>query len=417
MRIGFYIKKEGKELFQMKKVIAFLGFASLYPLILNVIATTPLIPLKDALYMALLVTACVSSELIYIVMMEEIKKQTFDMVLLSGYPAKNIVLAKMFFPIVLALGAVIAAIGVNNLGSFVIPKMVLIDGMDITDVIMLFLAAFLSGLSTLYLMLGVKSYQSKTLTINVAGVVAAFMGLHVAKKYVNGGILLVGVGLIAIMLYMLAVFRILNRQNRGRDTVRRDWIQFTGKEDTVSKSLRKRNLQRFARQKAGIAKLCIIMMGIIMVNSLPVQNEFYRKVMIVFENYMLITVFTMDFYYESAKQEIYARMDEILQVAGISRRSNFSSIRRGCLLIGMCAGMLLYGITYLENRIASGRFLYCGAEGISFFVLLFLCLHVCQQCVLYGLKSVKEERIVKIAVFILCCMVMAGWFGLIFAIK
>lgn len=77
MKIGFYIKKEGKELFQIKKVIAFLGFASLYPLILNAIATTPLIPLEDALYMALLVTACVSSELVYIVMMEEVKKTDF----------------------------------------------------------------------------------------------------------------------------------------------------------------------------------------------------------------------------------------------------------------------------------------------------------------------------------------------------
>lgn len=339
------------------------------------------------------------------------------MVLLSGYPAKNIVLAKMFLPMFLASGSIIAAIGINNLGTFFVQKMIRIEGMDITDFGMLFLAAFVGGLSTLYLMLGARSYQSKTLTINVAAVVAVFMGIHFAKEYVNDAILLAGALLITVMLYTLAVSRILNRQDREWDVVKGDWIRFTGKENTISKSLRRRNLQRLVRQRTEIAKLCLIVIGIIMMNSLPVQTEFYRKVILVFENYVLVIVFTMDFYYEFAKLEVYAHMDEILQVAGISRQANFSSIRRECLLLGEGIGFFIYGITYLENKIVSGRFLYCGVEGSSFFVLLFLCLYVCQQCTIYGLKSVKEERIVKIAVFIVCCSIMAVWFWLIFMIQ
>lgn len=404
MNIMFFIRKEIKELAQCKKVYFLLLFCISYQLILNVIAKTPVFPIEESLYLASFITACVSAEFVYMAMIGEVKTGTLKIILLSRYKAEKFVFAKIFIPSVVAIAVTFLGIGINNLGALFIDKAVAITSLGIMDYLMIILAVMVCSLSTLLMIINMKNYSNTTLTYNVVGVAAIFILFHFLEEYIAKEYFIVIALVIMIGLYIANVYSVNHKRfNHVKPAEKRGSV-FTGREDCWWKSICRREYKKLLTQKKLGIKLILLLVGMFIINSYPLQNEVVRKLFIFMEMYLLISVLTLDLYFELAKQEIYAKTDEILQLAGIKQNKNLFIILEICYFIGAAIGILFFGILYFLSVVRGMDYTFRAIEIIGYFVMLLFSFFVCYGFILRGLKNVKEEHIIRIAIYGLCAI-------------
>ncbi len=412
MKIMFFIRKEIKELVQCKKVFFLCLFSVSYQLILNVIAKTPVLPLEELLYLASFITACVSAEFIYITMIGEVKNGTLDLILLSGYKAEKFVFAKIFMPCVMAIAITLLGIGINNLGAVFIEKAVFITNVDIMDYVMIILAVVVCSLSALFMMLNMKQYNNTTLTCNVVGVAAIFILFHFLEKYVAKNYFVAIAVVIIIGLYLATAYSLNHKRFEHTKSEEQNSV-FTGKEDCWWKSICRREYKKLLMQKKLILKLIILLIGMVTMNLFSLEGELYRKISIFIEMYIMISVLTLDLYFELAKQEIYAKTNEILQLAGIKKEKNLFVIFEICYFIGTAIGILFFGITYLLSVFNGVNYPFHIMEVVGYFIMLLFSFFICYGFILLGLKNMKEEHIIRIAIYGFCCVISFLYFWFI----
>ena len=399
MNIMFFIRKEIKELAQCKKVYFLLLFCVLYQLILNVIATTPVISLEKALYLASFITACVSAEFVYMAMIGEVKTGTMELILLSRFKAEKFVFAKIFIPSVMAIVVTFLGIGVNNLGALFIDKAVAITNLDLMDNLMIILAVVICSLSTLFMMINMKQYNNTTLTFNVIGVAAVFILFRFLENFIAKQYFVVIAVVIMIGLYIANIYSVNHKRFNYVKSAEKRCSVFTGREDCWWKSIFMREYKKVLMQKKLAIKLIVLLIGMITMTSFSIERELFRKIFIFMEMYLMISVMTLDLYFELAKQEIYANTDEILQLAGINKKKNLFVIFEICYFLGTVIGILLFGILYVLSLLRGMDYPFRGMEIIGYFVMLLLGFFICYGFILRGLKNVKEEHIIRISIY------------------
>ncbi|SFB73109.1 hypothetical protein [Butyrivibrio sp. YAB3001] len=409
----FFIRKEIKELLQCKKVYFLLLFCVVYQFILNVIAKTPLLPIEESLYLASFITACVSAEFVYMAMIGEMKTGTMELILLSRFKAEKFVFAKIFMPSVMAIVVTFLGIRINNLGALFIDKAVAITNVGIMDNLMIIMAAVICSLSTLFMVINMKQYNTTTLTCNVIGVAAVFILFHFLEVFIAKKYFIVIAAVIMIVLYIANVYSVNHKRFNHEKAAGKQCSVFTGREDCWWKSICMREYKKLLMQKKLAIKLIVLLIGMITMNSFSLEGELYRKIFIFTEMYLMISVITLDLYFELAKQEIYAKTDEILQLAGISKKKNLFVIFEICYFLGAVIGILLFGILYVLSLLRGMNYPFRAVEIIGYFVMLLLSFFICYGFILRGLKNVKEEHIVRISIYGLCAITSFLYFWLI----
>jgi hypothetical protein len=380
---------------------------------LNVIAKTPVLPLEEALYLASFITACVSAEFVYMAMIGEVKTGTMELILLSRFKAGKFVLAKIFMPSVMAIAVTFLGIGINNLGALFIDKAVAITNVDIMDNLMIILAVAICSLSTLFMMMSMKQYNNTTLTCNVIGVATIFISFHFLEIFIAKKYFIVIAVVIMIGLYIANVYSVNHKRFNHVKSAEKQCSVFTGREDCWWKSIYKREYKKLLMQKKLVIKLIVLLIGMITMNSFSLERELYRKIFIFMEMFLMISVMTLDLYFELAKQEIYAKTDEILQLAGINKTKNLFVIFEICYFLGAVIGILLLGILYVLSLLRGMNYPFRGMEIIGYFVILLFCFFICYGFVLRGLKNVKEEHIIRISIYGFCGITSFLYFWLI----
>lgn len=397
MNILFFLKKELVELKQCKKIIIYLFVAVLYQTMLNLIANNPVIPLGQVLYLLSFVTACFSAEIVYAEMVEELRAGTFDIILLSRCRIGKIIVVKNLIASCIASIVCFLGIFINNIVAQFVDKMVFISGLRSIDYLLLVFAAIVCGLTTFISMLQMKEISNKIITFNMVAVLSIFVGLYYIS-FIIGAIQTMTAVLIMIgLLYYSAVNRLKKRKKKENIHNRR--LAFSEKDDTLLKCIAKRECIKLVDRKNVIRKIVLIVIIFILANTNISRSLLADRILPFAELFILQSVFVMDLYFEFVKDEIYAKMDDILYLAGINRRKNTGIPLIFVIILGCISGLLFAGMNNMIMQCIDRGLLFGIRHFIIYLVTLVLNAYLCQGFMMRFLKSIKEERIVRIYIY------------------
>lgn len=397
MNILFFLRKELVELKQCKKIIIYLFVAVLYQTMLNLIANNPVIPLGQVLYLLSFVTACFSAEIVYAEMVEELRAGTFDIILLSRCRIGKIIVVKNLIASCIASIVCFLGIFINNIVAQFVDKMVFISGLRSIDYLLLVFAAIVCGLTTFISMLQMKEISNKIITFNMVAVLSIFVGLYYIS-FIIGAIQTMTAVLIMIgLLYYSAVNRLKKRKKRENIHNRR--LAFSEKDDILLKCIAKRECIKLVDRKNVIRKSVLIVIIFILANTNISRSLLADRILPFAELFILQSVFVMDMYFEFVKDEIYAKMDDILYLVGISRRKNTGIPLIFVIILGCISGLLFVGMNNMIMQCIDRGLLFGIRHFIIYLVTLVLNGYLCQEFMMRFLKSIKEERIVRIYIY------------------
>ena len=113
----------------------------------------------------------------------------------------------------------------------------------------------------------------------------------------------------------------------------------------------------------------------------------------------------MDFYFNSAKQEIYEKMEDILKMVGISKSKNLLLSLGIYVMLGTISGLLIFLILNIVSKVGTGFAWFGLKEILLYLIQLLFCGMACFIMLSKGLKSMREERIVKIFSYGVCFLI------------
>jgi len=391
-----FVKKEIAELKHCKKILLLLGVALIYPTFLNLLADKPVVPLGLALKLSAFLSVCLSAEVVYILMIDEIKKGTFDILLLSKCRIGKALLVKVSIASLLGVLAALGGFLVNNLGTVFIEKIIAIEVITWYDLVQFVMASVICAMSALYLMLRFRKYNNTCLTGNILVVAVSFIVLYIVSGYINKGLLLIAEVAVAVLLYYGMLGR-LKEETVKKETKCTTKSVFSVRDNTWLKVILKREWKRILDRKGVAVKLGILFFLFLFSNQkLGEYEELFKEWILALEIFSLQLVFIMDLYFNSVKQEIYEKMEDTLNMVGISKSKNLLLSLGIYVMLGTISGLLFFGILNMVTVIGTG-FAWFGIKEILLYLMqLLLCGMACFIMLRWGLNSIREERIVKI---------------------
>lgn len=399
-----FIKKEIAELKQCKKLILLILVALIYQLFLNIIADNPVIPIGKALYLSSFISVCLSAEIVYILMVDEFKKGTFDIILLSKCKVEKLLLVKIMISSIIAIISTGFGRVINNVGALFIEKVVPINGLSLFDYLQIVFAGIICAMSAMYFMLKLKKYDNTYLTWNIIAVSACFIVVNFVSGAMNSNILIV-IWITSIIFIYKGILGSIYNKKVNRHSNKRKKQLFTENDNTWYRSISKRELTKLLEKKGTLFKLMIMVIGFVIINSIMSTDQLSQKLVVWIELFMFQMIFVMDIYFDLAKQEVYAKMDDILQLAGVSKRKNFLMIGGISTLLGMMGGIIFFAVGNMVELYTGDGILLTLKDIIIYFMMLILCSTMCYVNVTKSLKSMKEERIVRLFTYGLCLVI------------
>lgn len=391
-----FIYKEIKEILQCKKIILYIIFSIIYPSILNLIANNPIVPLENLLKMSLIFTAEVSMEIIYVTMSEEIQKGTFDILLLSDMSRLKIVIFKNILPSLSGIAVVFLGIGVNNLLSLMIEKFILIRDIDGLDVI-LWISVSMIGSLTGFLITIKRNAKHSVITGTLFIIFMFFSALSVLEKILNayGFIAMCFLLVIAMLNYVLTVMK----QQRFNKMEVESKIHFSDEDDSVEKSLWKRDIMRCFLRKRVFVKICFFL-GSILLFLMQKKVQGIEQGLILLLLFVYEMVWVMDVVFDTIKLEKYSNMQEILQIANIGLKQNYNVFVHRMMYMSVIITLIfmIIPIVLIQDII-----------GIRYIVLYSISViincNICKYVVIKHLEGIKHERVVRLLIYILSLIV------------
>ena len=400
-----FVKKELAELRHCKKVLLLLGVALIYPLFLNLLADKPVVPLGLALKLSAFLSVCLSAEVVFMLMVDEIKKGTFDILILSKCRIGKALLVKVSIAALLGVLATMGGFLINNCGSIFIEKVIAIEAITLYDLIQFMMASVICAMSALYLMLRFRKYDNTYLTGNILVVAVGFIVLYVVSGYINKGIILIAEVAVAFLLYY-GMIRRLKEESVKKEAKCTTKSVFSERDNTWFKVIQKREWKRILVRKSVAVKLGILFFIFLFSNQkIEGYGEMLRGLILALELFSLQLVFIMDFYFNSAKQEIYEKMEDILKMVGISKSKNLLLSLGIYVMLGTISGLLIFLILNIVSKVGTGFAWFGLKEILLYLIQLLFCGMACFIMLSKGLKSMREERIVKIFSYGVCFLI------------
>ncbi len=166
--LGKFLLKDFNEVRNSFKVLIVILLSITLPTILNMIATNPVLPIETLMTPVAIFSACISAEILFFLMINEVKYKMFDVFLVSRISKIKLVLCRVAFPIIIGFVCAILGVFLNNfiVGIFVDYGYVSIT-FNIVIAIVFLVSAILSSLIEFLVIIfnGNTDVQKHTLTI------------------------------------------------------------------------------------------------------------------------------------------------------------------------------------------------------------------------------------------------------------
>lgn len=396
-----FIKKEIREILCSKRLLMSISFGVFFCTFMNVIAnipgSTPMfnMDIYKALLCINLLTLSLGTDIVYVLMVEEVSYGTFDMIRLSRCSDRTIVILKCVLPVVVSLTIFTLSITINNIFALFSGRLIKLSIVDIWYWLWAVLAAIGCNLLELY-----RCLSSKT-TVPANNNVIAFIGgaFYAVTFYFRERFELIMLMLVAVSTYCLFLFtkNVLKRSRKSRKKSK--LYLFKIADGNQVRTMISREIIKALEMKAAIFKLVNYLL-VLSVMLICIPQSVFKNIIGALCLYLVALVFSGDIYLESIKLEIYENVQDILSLSKISREKNYLYILVSTTLMGIIYGGILFSILFAISHYLGIKFMLFKCL-LLYFSVLFIS-GICAfgvSCKLY--KSLKDSKMVKRYVYIL----------------
>ena len=401
-----FIKKELNEILYSKRLIISLLAGTFCCVFMNIVANMPgsepifNFDIVRGLLCVNYLVIFVCSDIVYITMVEEISYGTFDILCISKIKKRKILLLKCALPIVISLILFAVSIIINNIVSSFSSKLFFLH----TDA-WYWIFAVMASMGCNFAEFG-KCMNTKhqlpsgnNLWTFVCGSIYAISYYYMVKF---GPIMFA----MAICLTCIMYFFALHKINKITVLSETNYIEkkLNILDGNYIKSIFSRELKRTLSLKSEIFRIVYYTITLIIIQVVLPENV-YKNIFIYILLYMLALVISVNIFLESVRMEIYEKMDELLTLAKIDKKSNYKLIMLFSISLGMLICIIysvLLWILYMIKIVKSIRWNYY----ITYlFILIFsgICSYMLACKHFNNLKAFKQ---IKKSVYLITAIVL-----------
>lgn len=415
MNVYFFLRKELMEIKQCKKVLLYVMLSSIYPLILNIIANNPLIPLEKGLYLSTIIIACLSGEIIYLTMMEEIKTGTLDMILLSRYKIEKVVILKIIFPSLIAMLASFIGIMINNIVSLYNNNVIALHGYGVVELFFILSSSIFCSIVTIFFMSYRRKADSKVVTFVIALVVILFSILYLGSFVLNDKYIIITIIALTVLAYIITIKSFIYSGEQFHKK-RYSNLSLTERDNNFLRCILKREAIKLLTKKMVFLKYFGMAISFIIVNLRLLDSDKLTHIIFLIEIFMINLVFVIDIYFESAKYEKYAKIDDILIIAGIRKQTNYVMPLIIIFILGIICNIFFMAINNIFFRLNDFSMVFTFGHVFLCICSLICSLLICYTLIVKSLRTLKEERVIRIFIYFATVLVFVCLSFLLFYI-
>ena len=405
------IKKELKSILYSKKILISIAFACLYMLILDIVAVLPFstpifnIGIGRMLKGFSLIGAFLCSEIIFYSMIDENRYKTWDIIKLSKISINKIILSKIFVPTTISITVIYISAFINNIGKKFVDELYYVPFLNLKY----FFIIFFCSLGVQLFSMG-RCANREEMFANTDYVSCVFNLLYVIVFWMEE---LIGVYtvLLSMLLTVIAYLYTLKKFVRMSDEKRKRLYYYRIKKEGKIEAFFAREMGRLLANKKGLIKLAGVFVCSPFIFNIPYKNIVKLILFMVLSFQILITI-VLDINLESIFSEKKENMEDVLAVAGISKKINylysakFSIIITGLVFVLMA---ILNIILFFMNKSVVGIWIVMvGFLITSIFSLIYTCLYTSRHFL--DLKDVKLIRknvtICSAVIYLLVCGIL-----------
>lgn len=240
---------------------------------------------------------------------------------------------------------------------------------------------------------GVLITSLKTATNNYAVLIisAVYAFLYYVANSVGYGIMFSSAVGITGIFYFLAWWKLEHRAVASHKMKRK--IVFSIQDGNYRRAILSREFKKMAALKVIMLKLLsMLIFSVIFICKAP--EGIVKELMLLMVIYFLAMTFSGNIYFNSAKTELYEKMEDILLLSGISRKKNLRLALGFVLVCGNIMGVCYFAICKsfaLLRGVSFSAFLYF----MYYFIALVIGGMIAYIFTFKYLKSLKDERLMR----------------------
>lgn len=345
-----FIIKDFNEFKRSKKILLIMSVFVIYPMTLNIIANKPLIPIEFIIMPSVVITAGLSGELLYFLMINEIQYNIFDVFLVSKMNRFKLILCRLSLPVVCSFLLALMSMCVNNsVASHFVNQTYVEVQINFETLLTLIAIATISGLIEFgIIMIFNKKLVAEKHTFTTAISVAVLIAMYVV--FITFGIFTFVITSTILILSLITLdyclINIYKRPNKIKYINFNKSIFPDKKLSTISGLLRKdiviSNFNVFM-----VLKLLIVATFPILINSININNIHLLKSIYRTSLYFVCHFGVANILFPILSEEKINRYTDIFQVAKINKFKLYFSraiLPIGTTFLGLLFVLLITGV-------------------------------------------------------------------------
>lgn len=399
-----FIKKEIREIFYSRRIFIYLFFACFYCLILNVLATMPFsnplfsMDISRALKSLNFICVVLSSDLIFISMIEEMQFKTIDMMYVSGLSKHKIILLKTFVSMFISFFVIYIGLLVNNLGTNFVDGLYRLNILDFS-----YLAISLLCVLGVPFFCFARCLTKTDESSNTDYLSFGFNALYALLYYQIKNLGFLKCIIISAGLTLFAFIYAFNSVGKARNNSKKKIRRFIILDGSKNKALYSRELAKLLDDKLGLFRLIIFLLCSIIIVFIP-YSEMIRNIVLLVVYFELLIHIVLRVFLESVFTEKKENMNEILYLAGIDENTNYryAAIFGGCISCIVAVILLFENIViHLIGKTIAGWWLYVLCFLFGTILSIILSRIYCKK----SYSELKDTKIIKRNIVILSAIV------------
>ena len=224
-----FLRKELIEILQNKKILLFLCLSLCLPLIINIIATNPPVPLELVVSLYVVIAACVVSELIKLSLVEEFKLSTFNNLLIAPFKKEYLIYYKTTIQVLVSFLTTVLGLLFSDVFLLLIPKFSYFVTMTtFFNVIVALCSSYVCGWISFYLFIRTRSVSATTHTLLLGIIMGTLAVIAMISNIYCPAIIGVCASVILLLTYVLSKITLTSPQPLKNKNSRQWFCLFKG---------------------------------------------------------------------------------------------------------------------------------------------------------------------------------------------
>ncbi len=389
--------KDFKEIIQSRKILIVCLVSVLYPSIINIVAINPLVPVELAIIPASIFTACVSTEILYFLMINEIRYRIFDIFIVSRMSRIKLLICRITLPVLIAFLFAIISVILNNMMVLVFPNSeYIMSTLNSNIIIIYFVTALISSLLEIGIVIVNSKMNEEKHTLVIA--ISFLINIILYAIFTNIGMLcylLVATSIVGLI--FLFDYKAINLYNRP--TISKNWFNLkvnfpdekcTSLSGILRKEIRISNLSIFT-----IINLILVSFFPIFVISMDIRDFELSKFLFRVILYFICYFGVINVLFPVIKEERINRYSDIFLIAKLSNTKYYFSK----IIIPITITLFGFGVSFLltllfyDSTIAKMYF-----DSITFLIIIVSSIFSIYICFILSkfINSYQDVRIIML---------------------